>query len=195
VSCVLTAVVDQRVNIKFCVKLGKTPTETYEILQTVYGDEALSRSSKRFKDGREDLQDDPRRGRTPTSRNADTIANVREMGTRDRRLTLGMMLDELNIELTIRQILIEDSRKRNICTKFVPHSLTDEQKQRRLTSCQDFIQTCQDNPSFIDCIVTGDESCLFQYDPRRNVRACDGPQSNHQGQKSLVCKSPRPKPC
>jgi hypothetical protein len=41
----LIAVLEKRVNIKFCVKLGKTPTETYEILQTVYGDEALSRSS------------------------------------------------------------------------------------------------------------------------------------------------------
>jgi hypothetical protein len=52
----LTAVMEQRVNIKFCVELGKMPTETYEMLQTVYGDEALGRSSvfewfKRFKDG------------------------------------------------------------------------------------------------------------------------------------------------
>jgi hypothetical protein len=49
---------EQRMNIKFCVKLGKTPTETYEMLQTVYSDGALSRSSvfewfKRFEDGRE----------------------------------------------------------------------------------------------------------------------------------------------
>jgi hypothetical protein len=27
------------------------------------------------------------------------------------------------------------------------------------------IQTCQDNSSFLDCIVTGDESWVFQYDP------------------------------
>jgi hypothetical protein len=36
----LGAVMKQRVNIKFYVKLGKTPIETYEILQTVYDDEA-----------------------------------------------------------------------------------------------------------------------------------------------------------
>jgi hypothetical protein len=30
---------------------------------------------------------------------------------------------------------------------------------------QDFIRTCQDNPSFLDDIVTGDESWLLQYDP------------------------------
>jgi hypothetical protein len=36
---------EQSVNIKFCVELGKMPTETYEMVQTVYGNEALSRSS------------------------------------------------------------------------------------------------------------------------------------------------------
>jgi hypothetical protein len=45
----LIAVMEERVNIKFCVKLGKTPTETYEMLQTVLRlpqpDVALSRSS------------------------------------------------------------------------------------------------------------------------------------------------------
>jgi hypothetical protein len=29
-------------NSKCCVNLGKMPTETYEILQTVYGDDALN---------------------------------------------------------------------------------------------------------------------------------------------------------
>jgi transposase len=62
----------QRMNTKFAFKLGKTPIETYEMLQTVCGDEALSRSCvfdwfKRFKDGREDLQDDPRSGRPSAS--------------------------------------------------------------------------------------------------------------------------------
>jgi hypothetical protein len=148
------------VSIQFCVKLGNTSTETYEMLQTVYGDEALSRGS-----GREDLQDDPRSGRPSTSRNPDTIANFREMVIPDRRLTLRMS-DELNINKeTIPQILHEDLRKRKICAKFVPHSLTDEQKQRRLISCQDFIHTCHDNHSFLGCIVPGDESWVFQYDP------------------------------
>jgi hypothetical protein len=75
----------QRVDIKFCVKLGKTPTETYELLQTPYDVETLSRRSvferfKPFKDGRED----PRGGRPSASRNADTIANICEVTTRDR---------------------------------------------------------------------------------------------------------------
>jgi hypothetical protein len=79
---------EQRVNIEFCVKLGETPTETNEMLQIVYGDEALSCSSvfewfKLFKDGREDLQDDARSERPSASRNADTIADVHEVVTSD----------------------------------------------------------------------------------------------------------------
>ena len=35
---------EQRVNIKFCVKLGKTATETLQLLRDAYGDEALSRA-------------------------------------------------------------------------------------------------------------------------------------------------------
>jgi hypothetical protein len=30
---------EQRVNIKFCVRLGKTPTETLQVLRDAYGDE------------------------------------------------------------------------------------------------------------------------------------------------------------
>jgi predicted nuclease of restriction endonuclease-like RecB superfamily len=68
-------------------------------------------------------------------RNADRIANVRKMATRDRRWALKMMADELNINKeTIHQILHEDLRKRKVCAKYVPRRLTDEQKQRGLTS-------------------------------------------------------------
>jgi hypothetical protein len=64
-----------------------------------------------------------------------------------------MMADELSIDMEmIRRILHEDLLKRKICAKFVPHRLTEEQKQRRLTSCQGFVQTCQDNASFLYCI-------------------------------------------
>jgi hypothetical protein len=48
---------EQRVCIKFCQKLGKTATETYEMLQQAFGETELSRSKtfewySRFKNGR-----------------------------------------------------------------------------------------------------------------------------------------------
>ena len=41
VGNMLSVSVEQRVNVKFCVKLGKSATETYDLLKKVYGDECL----------------------------------------------------------------------------------------------------------------------------------------------------------
>ena len=58
---------EERYVIKFCFKLGKNATETYGILQTVFGPSCLNRASvfewhKRFKEDRESVRDDERCG-------------------------------------------------------------------------------------------------------------------------------------
>ena len=40
----LSVNVEQRVDVKFCVKLGKSAIETYDLMKKVYGDECLSRT-------------------------------------------------------------------------------------------------------------------------------------------------------
>jgi hypothetical protein len=55
--------IEQRVNIKFFVKLKKTPTETFCVLREVYGKDALSKARvfawhKRFSEGIEDVEDE-----------------------------------------------------------------------------------------------------------------------------------------
>ncbi|KAG5319638.1 GVQW3 protein, partial [Pseudoatta argentina] len=67
----MISTIEQRI-VKFHVKLGKTVTETYNLLKEVYGHECLSRARvfewfKRFQDGREDVEDDSRPGRPSTS--------------------------------------------------------------------------------------------------------------------------------
>ena len=64
--------IEMRVNVKFLAKLGKSATETYGLLKEVYGDDCLSRTQvfewfKRFKEGREDVEDDPRPSRPSTA--------------------------------------------------------------------------------------------------------------------------------
>ncbi|GBM33575.1 hypothetical protein AVEN_197324-1 [Araneus ventricosus] len=72
---------EQRVNIKFCFKLGRTATETHEMLVKV---DAVSKKCvfewfKRFRVGKEDVKDEPRSGRPPTSTTPDNIERVRRM--------------------------------------------------------------------------------------------------------------------
>ena len=66
---------EQRANIKFCFKLGKKFAETYELLKKVYGDDCMSHTQvytwfTRFKNGRDDLNDDSRPGRPEASNRA-----------------------------------------------------------------------------------------------------------------------------
>ena len=56
---------EQRAVIKFHAKLAKNASETFWLMQQVYGDDCLSRanvvlSHKRFLEGRERLEDDNR---------------------------------------------------------------------------------------------------------------------------------------
>ncbi|EGI66233.1 FLJ37770-like protein, partial [Acromyrmex echinatior] len=72
---------EQRIVVKFHVKLGKTVTETYNLLKEVYGHECLSRARvfewfKRFQDGREDVENDSRPSTSKTDDNIETICNL-----------------------------------------------------------------------------------------------------------------------
>jgi hypothetical protein len=55
---------EQRINIKFCVKTSKSASEMLALLTVAYGEYAMKKSSvfewhRRFKEGREDMRDDP----------------------------------------------------------------------------------------------------------------------------------------
>jgi len=81
VGIMLSANVEQRVNIKFLTKLGKCVTETYNLLTDVYGDQCLSRTQvfewiKKFKEGREDIRDDPKSGRPSTAKTQENVEKV-----------------------------------------------------------------------------------------------------------------------
>ena len=96
---VMSEINEQRVCIKFCLKLGKNATETYTIIKTGFVDNSLSRSVtfewfKRFKDGRQSTKDDPRPGRQSTSRNDDIVANIYKKVRNNRRLTVRKLANE-----------------------------------------------------------------------------------------------------
>ena len=120
---------------KFCVKAGKSAVERIELINKAYGSAAMScaivyRRYACFRDGREDVKDDARSGRPSTARIDKNVESVRRLLTEDRRTTLQMIADLLNIgKETVRRIVTEDLGKRKICARFVPHALTKEQKE------------------------------------------------------------------
>jgi hypothetical protein len=89
---------EQRFNIKFCVKLDKTATETLQLLRDVYGDEVSSRARvfvwhRRFVLGRVTVEDDTRSSRPSSSRNEENVIRIRDMIREDRTVTVRMLAD------------------------------------------------------------------------------------------------------
>lgn len=74
-----------------------------------------------------------------------------------------------------------------ICVEFVPHILTSEQNEHKVKTCEDFIWTYQTSPHFLNCIIIGGESFVFQYNPDIKVSARSGEQYEHCGPKISAC--------
>jgi transposase len=118
---------EQQVNMKFCFRLGKSATETHEMLVEVYGDAAVTRNTvykwyERFRSGSESIDDEERPGHPSTSCTDENISKVNEMICSNRRLTIQEIVDDLNILFgSVQQILtnvLNTKRARNLLHAF-----------------------------------------------------------------------------
>ena len=104
--------VEQRYASKFCKKLGKSGSETLQLLSTAYGDAVLSsaqvfRWHNAFKDGRESVEDEQRAGRPSTARTENNVARVKVLD-RDRRLQVRLIAEEVRLPKTdVHRIITE----------------------------------------------------------------------------------------
>ena len=98
-------------------------------MKKVYGDDCMSRTQvytwfTLFKNGCDDLNDDPRPGRPEASNRSELVEKVHEIIAIDAKFTVRMLAEELNLSYcTIYTILTEDLGKRKVCARFVPHQL------------------------------------------------------------------------
>jgi len=78
-----------------------------------------------------------------------SIAAVADLEKNDRRIASRMIAESLNIPKTVViRFLKEHLGKRKLCARFVPHSLTPEQREDRVSSCQDIIAMVDADKSF-----------------------------------------------
>jgi len=142
-------------------------TKSERCLQ-VYGDNAMKKTAvykwvKRFSEGRESVTDEERSGWPATSRTEENIAKIRQIVRKNCRLTVRSIAEQVNIDReTVRKILTEDLDIRKVYSKIVPKEPTKKQKQRRVTICQDLLETQDD---ILGRVIKGDETWVYQYDP------------------------------
>jgi len=183
---------EQRVCVKFCFKLGKTFTETFQMLHQAYGEDCLSRTQcyewyQRFKSGRTSIEDDPKSGRPSSSTGDDQIEKVRSVIRENRRLTIREVSEEVgNCKSSCHTILTEELKMHCVAAKFVPRLLTEEQKQNRVTVSQELLDRSNTDDNFLKNVITGNETWVYGYDVETKVQS-----SQWVGKSSPRPKSPR----
>jgi len=139
---------------QFFFLLAKTAAEIVTMLREAFKEEALSQARvyewlPRFKRGDMSLEDQPRFGRTSTSRTDENIKKIRDAIMFDRRQTI----DELEVLAGVswssfQRILPEELHMKQVVTKLVPLLLPWDQRANRMDVCLEIKDQLKTNPDF-----------------------------------------------
>ncbi|GFX18014.1 ADAMTS-like protein 3 [Trichonephila clavipes] len=180
----------QRIVVKFHFKLGKTATESYNLLKEVYASECLSRARlfewyKRFKDGQQDVEDDSRPGRPSTSKTDENVEKVASLIRSDRRLSIRAIAETVNSDKEcVRQILHDNLNMQKVCAEMVPKILTFEQQATRKNVCTDILDAIKNDPNLLEKVIKCEGNpCFLRMIRKQSANPCIGRLQLHQEQK------------
>ena len=162
---------EQHICIKFCFKIRKTITETCQLFQQAFGEDAMGRTRVfdwflQFKEGRASVESDLHSGRPSTLGNKEMIAKVRTVIHNNRSLTVQEIADDCGISVgSCDAILTDDLHMKHVCAKFVLRLLTDDQCEQCQKIAGDLLERSCEDVQFLKNIVTGDESWVYGYNP------------------------------
>jgi hypothetical protein len=108
-----------------------------------------------------------------------------------------MIAESLNIPKTVvLRILKEDLGKRKLCASFVPHSLTPEQREDRVTSCQDIIAMADaERNIFLTKLLREMRPAVLPMTPKQSDRVLNGLVRQPVGRRNWNSKGPASRPC
>ncbi|GFT62367.1 hypothetical protein NPIL_589351 [Nephila pilipes] len=151
---------------------GLSRQECFDELNSLYSDKAPSYSTVKnwyneFNRGRCSIQDESRAGRPKSVVVPEKINAVRELIKQDRHVTYREIEASLDISMTsINKILHEHLSVRKICSRWIPHNLTNAQKKARVDWCKEMLEKyIQGTSKAVYNIYTGDESWIYAYEP------------------------------
>ena len=131
-----------RYHIKIRAIFGINQKTIHEEFATALGPKppsypTVAEQAKRFREGREDVNGDPRFGRPVSELTHENIELVREIINNDSHSTYDDIIAETSLSHdTIARIIHDCLKMQKITSRWVPHQLTDEQKQERVKLCR-----------------------------------------------------------
>ena len=104
---------EQRIAVKFCVKLWISATETFSMFNTAYSDVATKNTAcfkwhERFKGGRQSIDDDERPGRLSTSTDDPHVDKINTLAHIHIKIDFTMELEKNNKLSFLNLLLIKE---------------------------------------------------------------------------------------
>ena len=124
-----------------------------------------------------------------TNNNREIEKIVRE----DRQLSIPLIAERMSIDKeTVWQVLHENLRMTKVCAQVVSKLLTSDQKEKCQEICADTSKQIEENPKFLDSVITvpamRDE--FYSTTPRQRSSPCIGKlQTHHELKKQNKAKS------
>ncbi|XP_055316153.1 histone-lysine N-methyltransferase SETMAR-like [Sitodiplosis mosellana] len=151
---------------------GLSRQECIDELISLYGEQAPSFSTVKnwyneFNRGRHSLQDEHREGRPKSAVVPENIDAVRELIMLDRHVTYREIEASLGISMkSIGRILHDHLAVKKICSRWIPHNLTNAQKKARVDWSKEMLKKYNRGGSnAVYNIYTVDESWIYAYEP------------------------------
>ena len=153
--------------------INKDPTDVHQTINNVLGQNTVAYSTvtrwiREFRRGRQSLEDDHTSARPTTVTTLENAAIVEKIIRAEPSITFRELEDRSGIARTTLQRICENHLgvKKKL-SRFVPHALTTEQKERRLEICRQNLNLWKEGwDNTIAKIVTGDEVYVHYYEPK-----------------------------
>lgn len=143
------------------------PTTIHQELISAYGQEAVSYSTvqkwaKLFREGRMEVEDNPRPGRPLSVTTNENIQQIQRLIEENPHCTYDELEAETDISRgTIYTIIHDHLKLKKVTSRWVPHQLTLEHKEERVRLCRENLEKFRNNSWRLCNIITGDESWIY----------------------------------
>ena len=165
----------QRVVIQFRLSEGETAQNISRRLKQVYGDGAIDYSTvtrwvkqinhKQEESAESDLCDRPRSGRPSSVHSSANIDQADTLIKENRCITINELAESLGVSAGCTVKIMDTLGYSNVCARWVPRQITEAHKQSRLGACFELLKYCHSDKTFLQQIVTGDETRVHHFEP------------------------------
>lgn len=175
-------------------KQGKTAAYAAQEICKVHGEGIVAERTcqkwfARFRDGNFNVNDEPREGRPKKLINEELTALLDENPAQTQeQLAAQLDVDQATVSRHLKEL-----GKILKAGKWVPHVLSQQNKNQRLNLCTVLLEEHKKKP-FLHNIVTGDESWVYYENPKPKKeylspgqRASSTPKKNQYGRKKMLC--------